>query len=132
MKSNPSRTLFRTLFATGLLAAGLCSCCPKHNTLTQAEIADGWQLLFDGKSLDQWKDFNGDSLTMPWHVVDGCIQAAGDGSDLSGYIVTKSSMRTSSSTGTGSSPTAATAACSTTWSRTPISRFPMSPGRSTS
>ena len=41
MKSNPSRTLFRTLFATGLLAAGLCSCCPKHNTLTQAEIADG-------------------------------------------------------------------------------------------
>lgn len=89
MKSNPSRTLFRTLFATGLLAAGLCSCCPKHNTLTQAEIADGWQLLFDGKSLDQWKDFNGDSLTMPWHVVDGCIQAAGDGSDLSGYIVTK-------------------------------------------
>ena len=89
MKSNPSRTLFRTLFATGLLAASLCSCCPKHNTLTQAEIADGWQLLFDGKSLDQWKDFNGDSLTMPWHVVDGCIQAAGDGSDLSGYIVTK-------------------------------------------
>ena len=89
MKSNPSRTLFRTLFATGLIAASLCSCCPKHNTLTQAEIADGWQLLFDGKSLDQWKDFNGDSLTMPWHVVDGCIQAAGDGSDLSGYIVTK-------------------------------------------
>ena len=28
MKSNRSRTLFRTLFATGLLAAGLCSCCP--------------------------------------------------------------------------------------------------------
>ncbi|MDE6832163.1 MAG: DUF1080 domain-containing protein, partial [Muribaculaceae bacterium] len=24
----------------------------------------------------------------PWHVVDGCIQANGDGSDLSGYIVT--------------------------------------------
>ena len=89
MKPNPSRNLFRTLFGAGLLAASLCSCCPKHNTLTQAEIADGWQLLFDGKSLDQWKDFNGDSLTMPWHVVDGCIQAAGDGSDLSGYIVTK-------------------------------------------
>ena len=128
MKSNPSRTLFRTLFATGLIAASLCSCCPKTQHLTQAEIADGWQLLFDGKSLDQWKDFNGDSLTMPWHVVDGCIQAAGDGSDLSGYIVNKSSMRTSSSTGTGSSPAAATAACSTTWSRTPISAVPMSQG----
>ncbi|WP_419499943.1 family 16 glycoside hydrolase, partial [Alistipes shahii] len=65
------------------------SCGPRHNTLSESEIASGWELLFDGKSLDQWKDFNGDSLTMPWHVVDGCIQAAGDGSDLSGYIVTK-------------------------------------------
>ena len=43
MKSNPSRTLFRTLFATGLIAASLCSCCPKHNTLTQAEIVDSWR-----------------------------------------------------------------------------------------
>ena len=60
----------------------------KHNTLTEAEIADGWQLLFDGKTLDGWKDYNGESLTQPWHVVDGCIQANGDGSDLSGYIVT--------------------------------------------
>ena len=50
---------------------------------------DGWQLLFDGKTLDQWKDYNGTGLTMPWHVVDGCIQANGDGSDLTGYIVTR-------------------------------------------
>ncbi len=64
-------------------------CSPRQNVLTDAEIADGWQLLFDGKTLDQWKDFNGDSLTQPWHVVDGCIQAYGSGSDLSGYIVTK-------------------------------------------
>ena len=61
----------------------------KHNTLTEAEKADGWQLLFDGQTLDGWKDYNGETLTQPWHVVDGCIQANGDGSDLSGYIVTK-------------------------------------------
>ena len=65
------------------------SCGPKHNTLTEEEIADGWQLLFDGKTLNGWKDFNGDSLTMPWHVVNGCVQAKGDGSDLTGYIVTE-------------------------------------------
>ena len=52
MKSNPSRTLFRTLFATGLIAASLCSCCPKHNTLTQAEIADGWQCEVAPKNHD--------------------------------------------------------------------------------
>ena len=72
----------------GMLMASSCATAPKHNTLTEAEIADGWQLLFDGKTLDGWRDFNGETLTQPWHVVDGCIQANGDGSDLSGYIVT--------------------------------------------
>lgn len=89
MKRNSFRNLLRTLAGSGIIAACLCSCGPRHNTLTEAEIADGWQLLFDGKTLDQWKDFNGDSLTQPWHVVDGCIQAKGGGSDLRGYIVTK-------------------------------------------
>jgi hypothetical protein len=28
---------------------------PTHNTLTPAEKSAGWQLLFDGKSLDGWK-----------------------------------------------------------------------------
>ena len=60
----------------------------EQNTLTPEEIADGWVLLFDGKTLDGWKDYNGTTLTQPWHVVDGCIQAKGDGSDASGYIVT--------------------------------------------
>lgn len=69
------------------IALAACS-TDKPNTLTSAEIADGWQLLFNGKNLDGWKDYNGDSLTQPWRVVDGCIQANGDGSDLSGYIVT--------------------------------------------
>ncbi|MBQ8773978.1 MAG: DUF1080 domain-containing protein [Muribaculaceae bacterium] len=64
------------------------SCNPSHNTLTKEEIADGWQLLFDGKTLDGWRDYNGDSLTQPWHVVDGCIQAKGNGDDHLGYIVT--------------------------------------------
>ena len=74
--------------AMGTVLACTCS-CERHNTLSQQEIAEGWQLLFDGKTLNGWKDFNGDSLTMPWHVVDGCVQAAGDGSDLTGYIVTE-------------------------------------------
>ena len=70
--------------------AGLFSSCAsqEQNTLTPEEIADGWVLLFDGKTLDGWKDYNGTTLTQPWHVVDGCIQAKGDGSDASGYIVT--------------------------------------------
>lgn len=68
------------------MVAGSVS-CTRHNTLTKAEIADGWQLLFDGKSLDQWRNFNSDGLT-GWQVANGTIQADGSGSDASGYIVT--------------------------------------------
>ena len=87
-RSNLCSGLARTCGFALLLATGV-SCASPQNVLTEAEAADGWELLFDGKTLDQWKDYNGDSLTQPWHVVDGCIQANGDGSDLSGYIVTK-------------------------------------------
>ena len=83
---------FRKMTFLGLVCGAMMvttSCEPKHNTLTDAEKAEGWQLLFDGQTLEGWKDYNGETLTQPWHVVDGCIQANGDGSDLSGYIVTK-------------------------------------------
>ena len=86
----------------------------KHNTLTEAEKADGWQLLFDGQTLDGWKDYNGETLTQPWHVVDGCIQANGDGSDLSGYIVTKKQYETLFWIGTGNFLMEAIAVCSIT------------------
>ena len=88
-----TKTYFRRKLAQacglGLVLIAAVACAPQQNELTKEEVADGWQLLFDGKTLDQWKDYNGEELTMPWHVVDGCIQAKGDGSDLAGYIVTK-------------------------------------------
>lgn len=56
MKRNLHRNLLRTLLGSGIIAACLCSCGPKHNTLTEAEIADGWQRSSHGKTLDQWKD----------------------------------------------------------------------------
>jgi len=77
------------LVAACMMLVSLFSCTgTKHNTLTEQEIAEGWTLLFDGRTLNGWKDFNGTSLTAPWHVVNGCIQAKGEGSDEEGYIVT--------------------------------------------
>ena len=73
-----------------IVLSGIFSCTEtKHNTLTEDEIAQGWKLLFDGETLAGWKDYNGPALTQPWHVVDGCIQAKGEGSDEDGYIVTE-------------------------------------------
>jgi len=79
-----------SLLAVGAISLSLLSSCAeeKHNTLTEKEKAEGWQLLFDGETMNGWRDYNGTTLTEPWHVVDGCIQAKGEGSDGTGYIVT--------------------------------------------
>ncbi|MDE5648079.1 MAG: DUF1080 domain-containing protein, partial [Muribaculaceae bacterium] len=58
-------TLAAVICGSALLAATGCS-EQKPNTLSQAEIADGWELLFDGETLSGWRDYNGDSLTQPW------------------------------------------------------------------
>ncbi len=72
-----------------LLLISIVGCSSvKENALTKQEKAEGWELLFDGKTLDGWRDYNGESLTGPWFVEDGTIQAKGGGDDASGYIVT--------------------------------------------
>jgi hypothetical protein len=35
---------------------------PAQNTLTAAEKAAGWQLLFDGRTLDAWRGYRRDAL----------------------------------------------------------------------
>src|SRR5262245_9552311 len=45
------------------------------NTLTAAEKAAGWQLLFDGKSLDGWRGYRRDTLPEAgWEVKDGTVR----------------------------------------------------------
>jgi len=78
----------RKLITLAAVAIAAGACQPKDNTLTEAEINDGWELLFNGKDMTGWRNYNGTELTNGWSVVDGCIQAPGDGSDGSGYIVT--------------------------------------------
>ena len=79
---------FVSFVAAAALVAGMATSCQKHNTLTAAEEAEGWQLLFDGETLNGWRSFNEKELKGGWTVVDGCIQASGEGGDASGYIVT--------------------------------------------
>jgi hypothetical protein len=54
---------------------------PRPNTLTDAERAAGWRLLFDGRTLTGWRGLGRDSVpTAHWVVVDGAIKkiASGD------------------------------------------------------
>ncbi len=41
------------------------------NTLTDAEKADGWKLLFDGTNFDGWHNFKRDGVRPGWQVKDG-------------------------------------------------------------
>lgn len=80
-----------TVVVSTLVGAAILTSCggeAPHNTLTEKEKAEGWELLFDGSTLNGWCDYNGTELKAPWHVVDGTIQAKGEGSDADGYIVT--------------------------------------------
>ena len=52
------------------------------NWLTPAEKAEGWRLLFDGKSLDGWRGFRTEAPGAGWHVADGVLMTSGNAGDL--------------------------------------------------
>ena len=62
------------------------------NTLTDAERANGWELLFDGETTDGWRGYNRDAFPdAGWTVEDGVLTiqgATGDVSGTGGDIVT--------------------------------------------
>lgn len=77
---------FRTTLAVTLTAAlGLAQYAtaadttatePAPNTLTAAEKADGWQLLFDGSTFSGWHNFKSDAIRPGWKIVDGALVCA--------------------------------------------------------
>ena len=46
---------------------------PQPNALTVAEQKEGWKLLFDGKTIDQWRGFRRKTMPDNWGVVDGAL-----------------------------------------------------------
>ncbi len=79
----------QTSFFAGMLliATVLFSCTEKQNVLTDQEKQDGWKLLFDGQTLNGWKNYNEPGIT-GWSAQDGNLASSGTGSDSTGYIIT--------------------------------------------
>jgi hypothetical protein len=85
------------VFVTVLALGGLAGCAgaqeqehasdaldqePAMNTLTESERADGWELLFDGTSLDGWRGYNRPDLPEGWEARDGSLVRTGPGGDI--------------------------------------------------
>jgi len=52
------------------------------NTLTAAQRDSGWKLLFDGKSLDQWRGYQNDSAPVGWRADNGVIVKDSSAEDI--------------------------------------------------
>lgn len=84
------RTLWRGA-TTALAALGLVARAPdawaqaapaQANTLTAAERAAGWTLLFDGSTTKGWRGYQMTTTPAGWQVVDGALTRVGEGADL--------------------------------------------------
>ncbi len=53
-----------------------------QNTLTDQETKEGWQLLFDGKSLEHWRNFKKPGISSKWIVKDGAMVKTKGGGDI--------------------------------------------------
>jgi len=52
----------------------------RPNTLSKAELADGWILMFNGLTSDMWRSHNGETFPdKGWEVVDGTLHVIGSG-----------------------------------------------------
>lgn len=58
----------------------------EENGLTEGEEKEGWQLLFDGKSMEHFRGFRTSEIPSGWQIEDGTITLVGKGA---GDIVTR-------------------------------------------
>src|SRR6478672_3473059 len=68
--------------ACAALAVSQVALADEPNTLSEAEKKAGWKLLFDGKSADNFRDYQKDSLNSAWVVKDGAIQKTDKASNM--------------------------------------------------
>jgi len=59
-----------------------------QNILTEQEKADGWKLLFDGKSLNGWHTYNDPGkIGSKWQAIDGTLTMVGYGDYFLTYFI---------------------------------------------
>jgi hypothetical protein len=86
--SKPARLMVSLVAALTVagLAAGLRAGEARDNQLSGKESKQGWELLFDGKSLGKWRGYQKPDMTgLRWAAQDGCLGVPdNDGKDTRG------------------------------------------------
>src|ERR671921_411108 len=52
------------------------------NSLSAAERAEGWRLLFDGRSMDAWRGYREDAMPAGWRAEDGMLMKSAPTNDI--------------------------------------------------
>lgn len=95
--------VFGALVLIGILSVSLSGCTDRPadetaasssvpdtiNTLAEAERDAGWQLLFDGESIDGWRGYQRDSMPGGWTVEKGALHFEGEGPNSTTIITTE-------------------------------------------
>ena len=84
-RSGSNTWLSRLAIVLGVIVAPLGF---TDNSLTVEEVNDGWELLFNGKDMDQWRNFKKPGLSPKWIVENGTMKLSGPGG---GDVLTKKS-----------------------------------------
>ena len=87
---NNSRLFDLLLMVVTLLTPLLSPLSFADNRLTDAELVDGWALLFNGQDMDQWRNFKKPDLSDKWGVENGVMTLTGPGG---GDILSKKSYK---------------------------------------
>lgn len=63
-----------------IIISGINFAHVQHNVLSDQEKQNGWSLLFDGQSTDEWRSYNGDRFPdSGWIVEDGALIVESNG-----------------------------------------------------
>jgi len=64
------------------------SCSQSYNQLSKTEFLDGWELLFNGNSLEGWRSYGSVGVTGPWAIEDETLKGLGE-PGITGFLVTE-------------------------------------------
>lgn len=63
-----------TAICIAILVASGSACAQKVNKLSKKEKDEGWELLFNGKNFDGWRQYNGDKMPPNWIIEDNAMK----------------------------------------------------------